>query len=198
MLGLLLFALGAAAASETATYKVVSGESRMSVHVGAAGLLKMLGHEHNIAVKGLAGTVDWDPDAPAGSRFVLEIDASSLVVSDEELSEEDRAQVQSDMESKALASKENPKIVFQSTEVQAEKAQGTAHRLKIKGTLRLRGATKPVEVPVTLEVGEGRLTAKGEMELDAKNWGVPQISAVGGSVKTKDELKLTYEIVAVR
>ena len=51
---------------------------------------------------------------------------------------------------------------------------------------------------MTLEVGEGRLTAKGEMELDAKNWGVPQISAAGGSVKTKDELKLTYEIVAVQ
>jgi polyisoprenoid-binding protein YceI len=198
MLGLLLFVLGAASASETATYKVVAGESRMSVHVGTAGLFKMFGHEHNIAVKGLTGTVDWDPDAPAGSRFVLEIDASTFVVSDEELSEEDRAQVQSDMESKALASKENPKIVFQSTEVQAEKAQGAARRLKIKGTLQLRGATKPVEVPVTLEVGEGRLTAKGEMELDANNWGVPQISAVGGSVKTKDELKLTYVIVAVR
>ena len=198
MLGFLLFALGAAAASEPATYKVDAGESRMSVHVGTAGLFKMLGHEHNIEVKGLAGTVDWDPDAPAGSRFVLEVDASSLSVTDEELSDEDRAQVQSDMESKALALPENPKIVFQSTEVQAEKAQGAAHRLKLKGTLSLRGATKPVEVPVTLEVAEGRLTARGEMELDAKQWGVPQISAAGGSVKTKEELKLTYEIVAVR
>jgi hypothetical protein len=36
------------------------------------------------------------------------------------------------------------------------------------------------------------------MELDSKNWGVPQISAVGGSVKTKGELQLDFEIVAVR
>ena len=81
--------------------------------------------------------------------------------------------------------------------VEADKAQGAAHRLKIKGNLSLRGVTKPVEVPVTLEVANGRITAKGEMELDSGNWGVPQISAVGGSVKTKEELKLTYEIVAV-
>jgi hypothetical protein len=36
------------------------------------------------------------------------------------------------------------------------------------------------------------------MELQSEDWGVPQISAVGGSVKTKQELKLAYEIVAVR
>jgi len=34
------------------------------------------------------------------------------------------------------------------------------------------------------------------MELESQNWGVPQISAVGGSVKTKEELQLTFEIVA--
>jgi polyisoprenoid-binding protein YceI len=70
--------------------------------------------------------------------------------------------------------------------------------LKLRGTLSLRGVTKPVEVPVALEVAGDRLTAKGEMELQSGDWGVPQISAVGGSVKTKQELKLAYEIVAVR
>jgi polyisoprenoid-binding protein YceI len=198
MLAWLSFALAVSAAVEPAAYKVVAAESRMTVHVGTAGLFKVFGHEHNIEAKGITGSVDWDPDAPASSRFVLEIDAASFVVADEELSEEDRAQVQSDMESKALALSENPKIVFQSTEVVAEKSEGTSQRLKIRGTLSLRGVTKPVEVPVTLALAEGRLTAKGEMELDGKTWGVPQISAAGGSVKTKEELKLTYEIVAAR
>jgi polyisoprenoid-binding protein YceI len=181
-----------------AAYRVVAGESRMSVQVGTAGLFKMLGHEHDIQVKGLAGRVDWDPEAPASSRFVLEIDAASLTVADEELSEKDRAQVQSDMEAKALALSENPKIIFESTDVRVEKAEGKSLRLKLRGALSLRGLTKPVEVPLTLEVAEGRLTAKGEMELESQNWGVPQISAVGGSVKTKEELRLTFEIVAAR
>ncbi|HEY7700114.1 MAG TPA: YceI family protein, partial [Vicinamibacteria bacterium] len=153
---------------------------------------------HNIQVKGLGGRVEWNPEAPSSSRFVLEIDAASLTVADEELSEADRAQVQSDMQAKALDLPQNPKIVFESTEVRVEKSEGATRRLKLLGTLRLRGAAKPAEVPVTLEVAEGRLSAKGEMELDSKIWGVPQISAVGGSVKTKEELKLAYEIVAVR
>jgi hypothetical protein len=36
------------------------------------------------------------------------------------------------------------------------------------------------------------------MELESQNWGVPQISAVGGSVKTKEELRLAFEIAAAR
>ena len=183
---------------EPVAYRVVTEESRMTVHVGTAGLFKVFGHEHNIQVKGIAGRVEWNPEAPASSRFTLEVDASSLTVADEELSEKDRAQVQSDMETKALALPQNPKIIFVSTEVRVEKSEGASRRLKLRGTLSLRGVTKPVEVPLTLEVAEGRLTAKGEMELDGKNWGVPQIAAVGGSVKTKEELQLAVEIVAVR
>jgi len=179
-------------------YRVVAEESRMTVHVGTAGLFKMFGHEHNIQVKGLAGRVDWDSEAPQSSRFVLEIEAASLTVADEELSEKDRAQVQSDMETQALALPQNPRIVFESTEVRVEKSEGANRRLKLRGTLSLRGVTKPVEVPLTLEVAEGRVIAKGEMELQGKNWGVPQISAVGGSVKTKEGLQLAFEIVAVR
>jgi polyisoprenoid-binding protein YceI len=183
---------------EPVAYRVVAEESRMTVHVGTAGLFKVFGHEHNIQVKGIAGRVEWNPEAPASSRFTLEVDAASLTVADEELSEKDRAQVQSDMETKALALPQNPKIVFVSTEVRVEKSEGANRRLKLRGTLSLRGVTKPVEVPLTLEVAEGRLTAKGEMELDGRTWGVPQIAAVGGSVKTKEELQLAFEIAAVR
>ncbi len=197
MLNWVAFVLGLGTVAP-AEYRVVAAESRMTVHVGTAGLFKMFGHEHNIEVKGISGSVEWDEAAPESSRFVLEIDASSFVVADEELSENDRAQVQSDMETKALALSQNPKIVFQSSEVRAESSEGSSRRLKLRGTLSLRGVTKPVEVPATLEVSEGRLIARGELELDGKIWGVPQISAAGGSVKTKEELKLAYEIVAVR
>jgi polyisoprenoid-binding protein YceI len=179
---------------DTTSYRVVSGESRMTVRVGTAGLFKMFGHEHEIDVRELAGQVDWDPDAPESSRFRLEVEASSLTVADQELSEKDRAQVQADMETKALAAAEHPRIVFESTEVRLERPG----QLKLRGNLDLRGVKKPVEVPLMLEASEGRITAKGKMELESGNWGVPQISAVGGSVKTSQDLGIEFEIVAVR
>jgi polyisoprenoid-binding protein YceI len=186
------------APAEPDVYKVAAEESRMTVQVGTAGLFKMFGHEHEIAVRGLSGEVAWDSEAPVRSRFVLAIDAASLSVADEALSEEDRAQVQSEMEAKALALPQNPRIVFESTEVRVEKVEGDRRHLKLRGTLSLRGVSKPLEVPLRLEFAEGRVTAKGEMELESKDWGVPQIAAIGGSVKTKQDLGIAFEIVAVR
>jgi polyisoprenoid-binding protein YceI len=179
-------------------FPVSAEESRMTVRVGTAGLFKMFGHEHEIEVRGLAGRVEYDFDSPERSRFVLEIDAASLRVADAELSEEDRVQVQSDMESKALALPRNPRIVFESMEVRLEKSEGASRRLRVRGTLALRGVSKPLDVPLTLEVAVDRLTAKGEMTLESGNWGVPQVSAVGGSVKTSQDLGVTFEIVALR
>jgi hypothetical protein len=36
------------------------------------------------------------------------------------------------------------------------------------------------------------------MELESEDWGVPQISAVAGSVQTRQVLEIAFEIVAVR
>jgi polyisoprenoid-binding protein YceI len=142
--------------------------------------------------------VDWNADAPEQSKFSLEIEAASLTVADEELSEKDRAQIQSDMETKALALPEHAKISFQSTKVTAGKTEGGRRRLNISGTLNLRGVPKSIDVPIDLSVAGDRLTATGKLELESGNWGVPQISAAGGSVKTKEELGIEFEIVAVR
>src|SRR3990172_12316585 len=138
---LLWFPFRGAGSREAAACCVAGEESRMAVQVGTAGLFKMFGHEHNIQVKGIAGRVEWDPEAPASSRFVLEIDAASLTVADEELTEKNRAQAQSDMETQALALPQNPEIVFESTEVRVEKSDGANRRLKLQGRLSLRGVT---------------------------------------------------------
>ena len=176
------------------TYRVVAEESRFEVHVGRAGLLKMFGHDHRILVTAFTGTVEWDVGAPESSRFVLDVDASSLEVADEGLKEDDRAKVQGDMEAKALALPEHPTISFASTRVRVKDAS----RIEVEGTLELRGMSHSLRVPVIITPSGDRLMVKGELELDSKRWGVPQISALGGSVKTKEKLQLAFEIVAVR
>lgn len=178
----------------TETYHVVAEESRFEVEVGRAGFFKMFGHDHRIRVGSFTGTVEWDADDPESSRFVLQVHAASLEVADEELDEEDRAQVQADMETKALALSDYPTISFESTRVRARDGS----RLELEGTLELRGESAPIDVPLNLTSSGERIVATGEVELDSKKWGVPQISALGGSVKTSETLALTFEIVAVR
>jgi polyisoprenoid-binding protein YceI len=194
---LIAISVSTALAAQT-QYRVQSDQSRISVRVGTAGFLKMFGHDHTIEVRRFTGAVDWNEESPETSKFSLEIEAASLTVADEELSEKDRAQVQSDMETKALALSEHAKISYQSTKVTVGKTEGARRRLNVSGMLNLRGLQKSIDVPVDLSVADGRLTASGKLELKSGNWGVPQIAAAGGSVKTKEELGIEFEIVAVR
>jgi hypothetical protein len=134
------------------------------VQLGTGGLFKMFGHEHDIQAKGLGAGSSGIPRRPRFPRFVLEIDAASLTVADEELSVKDRAQVQSDMETKTLALPQNPRIVFESTEVRVEEAEGASRRLKVRGTLGSPGPHQGRRGSADSRTRRGRLTAKGEME----------------------------------
>jgi polyisoprenoid-binding protein YceI len=192
-LGLLLAVPGL---SESVLYRIDASESRFTVEVGRAGLFKVFGHDHLVEVREFSGTVDWNPDAPERSSFRLEVDAASLRVADDEVSEGDRKQIESDMQTKALALGEHPTIGFESSGVVVEKSEAAAKRMRVTGTLRLRGVEKDLTIPLTLTVAGDRITAKGEVKLPSDRWGVPQISALGGSVKTNEELALAFEIVA--
>ena len=179
-------------------YRLVPDESRVSVEVGRAGLFKMFGHDQRIEVRRFSGQVDWNGDRPEESSFRLEVEAASLTVADENLGDDDRAKVQADMETQALALSEHPRIVFQSTEVRRERSEASRHRLKILGTLDLRGVSRSIEVPIAVtEVGD-RLRITAEVDLESDQWGVPQISALGGSVKTREQLQLVFDFVAAR
>lgn len=193
-----LSSLPAAALSNPVTYRVEAGKSQFHVKVGRAGLFKVFGHDHLIAVERFTGNVEWNAEAPEASRFTMDVDAASLKVVDEEVSEGDRATIQGDMEAKALALPENPHIRFESSQVAVQRVEGGSFQVKVTGTLSLRGVAKPLVIPLTLTVADDRLSAKGEVELESDQWGVPQITAVGGSVKTKENLELAFDIVAVR
>jgi polyisoprenoid-binding protein YceI len=184
--------------SNETIYRVRAEESHFEVDVGRAGLFKVFGHDHVIEVTRFEGEVAWSADAPESSRFRLDVDAASLTVQDEEVSDEDRAKIQGDMESEALALPGNPRIRFESTGVEVARGEGPAVHLKVTGTLSLRGMSNPLVIPLTITATEGRLTAKGEVDLESGKWGVPEISALGGSVKTKGTLQLAFEVVAVR
>lgn len=190
----MLLACGSTAWAGSETYHVVFEESRFDVHVGRSGLFKMFGHDHLIHVRSFAGTVEWDPANPEASRFELDVDAASLVVADEEISDGDRAAVQDAMEKQALAVAEHTTIAFVSTRVEV---RGKT-RLGIVGELDLRGVRKELEIPVTLTPDGERIVVQGKLRLKSKEWGVPQISALGGSVKTRNELTLEFSIVAAK
>ena len=89
--------------------------SSLTVHVGKGGLLSTAAHEHWVNAPIAGGTIDGDGTRPA---VWFTVDARKLSVRPEKgVPDKDRAEVQSNMQSKVLESSMYPDIVFRSTEV---------------------------------------------------------------------------------
>jgi hypothetical protein len=69
-------------------------------------------------------------------------------------------------------------------------------RVRIGGKLVLHGVTRELPIEARLTAMEGRLRAYGEFGLKQSDFRIRPVSAVGGTIKLKDELKLTYDISA--
>jgi hypothetical protein len=60
----------------------------------------------------------------------------------------------------------------------------------------LRGITRACEVAAQIIAGPDTLRAHGEFPLKQSEFNIKPVSAVGGTIKLKDELKFTFDIVA--
>ncbi len=158
--------------------------SVITIHVGKAGLLSAAGHEHTVTAPIASGELD-DSAAP---RAAFTVDAASLQVQpDAKVSAKDQAEIQNNMQTKALESARYPRIEFRST---AAAAKG-ADAWHVDGILTLHGVSKPIGVEVRRQ--GGAYTA--DVRLKQTDFGMQPIS-VAGVVKVKNELDLHFEIYA--
>ena len=152
--------------------------SKVTVHVGKAGLFSAAGHEHQVSAPISQGSIN---ESEPG-RVWFRIDARTLTV----LPEKDQAEVQTTMQQKVLESEQFPEIRFQSTNIQ----KLAADHWKIEGSLTLHGQTHPVVADVR-RVG---MSYQGRSTIKQTDFGIRPVSVAGGTVKVKDELVIEFSI----
>ena len=160
-------------------HAIDTGRSKITVHVGKSGLFSAAGHEHEVSAPIAEGAVD---DSGAG-RIWFRVEAAKMEI----LPEKDQAAVQKDMQEKVLESPTFPEIRFESTAIR-KISEG---RWSVTGNLNLHGKTNPVVADVHLE---GSAYA-GQSVLKQSQFGIKPVSAGGGTVKVKDELKIDFVIM---
>ena len=154
----------------------------MTVRVYKAGVFSALGHDHEIAAPIAGGTVD-----SAAHTVEIRVKAGALKVRDPNVSDKDRAQIQSTMlGSEVLDAASNPEIVFRSTTA----APGGAASWTVNGNLTLHGQTRPV----TVEVKEAGGHYAGTCRLKQTEFGIVPIKAAGGTIRVKDEILIEFDI----
>lgn len=188
-------ALGSSAA-EPRTFVVNSGESALTIQVGKAGLFKFAGHEHEVVATGFSGQVVADAERIDNSSVVLSFETQGLSVSEKDEPAGDAPKVQEKMRGPdVLDVIRFPQIRFQSRLVSGKETGPGLYDLDITGDLSLKGVTRPLALKVRVEIKGQGLIATGTVNVRQTDFGMRPVS-VGGVVKVKDELAITYRIVA--
>ncbi len=192
-LGLLLSAATVRAAPRV--FALEPAHSRLTIHVGKAGLFSFAGHEHQVVAGTFRGTATFDPQRLAQSSVDLTFDAGALRVTGKGEPPEDVPRVQAAMIGPdCLAAGRFPTIRFVSKSVAAAGAVGpNGGDLALRGELTLHGVTRPLTVRVHLDVTGPTLEATGATTLKQTDFGITPISKAG-LVKVKDELTLAWRI----
>lgn len=157
----------------------------------------MFGHNPLIAVCGFGGDVRCVPGTLEDASLLLLVQAGSLAVVNK-VSDKDKREMERGMREDVLEIARYPEVVFMSTKVSADRTAEGRYRARIDGKLSLHGVTRDHRINAQVAVDGGSLRARGEFPLRQTDYNIKPASAVGGTLKMKDELNLSFDIVAER
>jgi len=181
--------------SDGARYRIDAGQSRFTVRAYAGGFLSAFAHDHNIAIRDFSGGADFTYGTVEPASLRLVIKADSLAITDK-VSASDRQKIEGTMRDEVLEVAKFPDIVFKSTGVTASKTGEGQFQAKIAGELTLHGVTRPLTIASQLEFGDKTLRARGAFSIKQSSFDIKPVSVAGGTIKVKDELKFSFDIVA--
>lgn len=176
-------------------YRIDAGRSRFTVQGAADGLLSMFGHDPVIAIRGFGGDARFVPGTLAAASLLLLVQSDSLAVANK-VSDKDRREMERAMREDLLEIARYPEIVFMSTSIAASRTGDNQYRARIVGNLSLHGVTREHAIDAQLTVSAGSLRARGEFPLRQTDYNIKPVSVAGGTLKMKDELKFSFDIIA--
>ncbi|HEX9884912.1 MAG TPA: YceI family protein [Longimicrobiales bacterium] len=188
------------------TWEVMPGASQVYIVTHRAGLLSFLGHEHAIVPGEWSARLCLARPIPEGAHGSLVVRTGSLVIDSDSARAlaglgggpglEDRQEVQGKMlDSLHLDADRFPEIRLEL------RAAGAAvdGRFTARGTVTLRGVTRDVELPVTVDDGEGErggIRLSGTLRIRQRDFGI-EPESVGGLVKVSNDVDLHFALAAV-
>ncbi|MGE0127789.1 MAG: YceI family protein [Blastocatellales bacterium] len=180
-------------------YRVDASRSRFAAQAFAKGMLSAFGHDPKLAIRDFDGEADFDPDASNAASLWMTARADSLALIDE-VSEKDRREIERSTREEVLDAVRYPEITFQSASVamyrMAEGQNRAQYRLRIVGDLSLHGVKRECLIDAIATIEGGVLRAQGGFSLRQSDFNIRPVSAAGGLLKLKDEVQLSFDILA--
>ncbi len=176
-------------------YVLDAGQSTFTVQAFATGLLAGLGHNPTIGIGDFTGEAHFVPGTFADASVHAVARTGSLEVIGD-VKEKDRQEMERTMLGEVLDVSRYPEAAFQSTSITTTRIVEGRYKARIVGDLTLHGVTrKGLWITGQLTLSEGTLRAQGEFTLKQTDYGIKPVSVAAGTLKLKDELKLSFDLV---
>jgi len=177
-------------------YVIDSGASTFLVQASSTGLLSAFGHDPKFAIGDFQGDAEFTPGSPNldDARVRVRVRADSLKVVNE-ISESDRDEIERRMNTEVLESDRFPDVYYEVLRVTGS-GNGERYWLALDGELTMRGVTRHLAVSARLLLNGGSLRGSGEFSVKLSDFGIAPVTAVGGAIRLKDELKCSFDVVA--
>ncbi len=179
----------------TVRYNIETKGSTFTVRAFATGLLSSLGHSPTISIPAIKGEVSLNPNAIEQSSIHMIVQASSLTVTDD-ISAKDREEINRRIHDEVLESDSFPEIEYQSSKVSASKTAEGQYWAALTGELTMRGIKHTQPISARLSINGTTLRATGDFTIRQSDYEIRPVTALGGAVRLKNELKLSFDITA--
>jgi len=176
-------------------YRIDASSSEFTVQAFAEGMLSFMGHNPTFAVRRYGGEVQFASDNKSVDSMLLVAEAETLRLLDR-VKEKDAAEIENTMLDDVLETHQFPEIVLVSKDVRMRQVAQTRYFAKIAGELSLHGVTRRNLIDVEAEINDGNLRAWGEFWLRQSDYNIKQVKALGGTLKVKDDVKISFDITA--
>jgi len=180
---------------EAVPYILDASASIFTVRAFASGLFSGFGHNPTISVRDFSGEARFVPGTLQSASLDFSVRADSLRVTDD-VSAQDRDDIENRMRNDVLEVSRYPEIAFRSNQVISKPVSEVRFAVTVKGDLTLHGVTCPQDIAAQVMVVDGTIRASGDFSLLQTKFGIRLVSVAGGTLKVKDKLKLSFNIVA--
>jgi polyisoprenoid-binding protein YceI len=179
-------------------YRLDATQSRFVARALRGGLLWFLGHNHLIAARDFTGVAAITPGALTPASLEMSVRSASLAETSSDFTDAEKKIIDGELRTIVLLPDRFPEITFRSTGVTAKQSAPGRYHAEVAGDLTLLGVTRRVVIPADVTIEGGDLRARGEFSLERSDFNVKATSAKGGTIRVRDKLKFTFDLVAHR
>ena len=177
-------------------YRIDLAQSTIGVTIYQDGMLAKVRPSHAIVVKNFSGWVRYSRGKESQATVELDAEAKSLVNAEKEIGEIERREFEKALRDVVLEAPKYPQILFRSTSITDLRQSGQGHSFTLHGDVLMHGVKRRLSIPVEVVVSGKQLTGTGSINFKQTDFSMKPYEAAFGLIKIRDELKVSFSIVA--